>query len=306
MDSENILEENNTLEIPADVVATEAEENGQPQADNNDEELFLDSEGEQKSTPKTNMSHKQAYAAFKKEKEKRKNEKQLREESDARARRLEEQLLEVKQQLTSVTNPRPNPADYLDTEDFNSALVEWEKQKSTAPPAQTQTTAPQSQNAIIDDQAEYEFFSAEMELKNSFKDYDQSKESVSSRFEQEGMRSDLAIQNIVKYSKLFGVDPAKVVYALDKSPGMFEKVILAANQGEIAVSEAIKQAAGKVKSRKKVKIDSDPEPDIKSTGSINDVSKQLEAAKKAYRNDPNNIKLSNAYFDLKRKVKLNG
>ena len=68
---ENIVDTQNEVTKPVDAVVANTEETSSPQTGDEDTELYVEAEGDQQTEPKTNMSQEQAYAAFRKEKEKR-------------------------------------------------------------------------------------------------------------------------------------------------------------------------------------------------------------------------------------------
>jgi len=68
-------------------------------------------------------------------------------------------------------------------------------------------------------------------------------------------------------SRQKGLDVAKVIFAMSKSPKIIDAISAAGNNA-FAVADILADAEGKVKTRSKKKIDSQPEPDIKSSGAI--------------------------------------
>jgi hypothetical protein len=279
MDSGNIAENNNELEKPDDVVATDSEETGQPQAGDNENELFFEDEDGQQETSKP-MSNEQQRAAFLEERRKRKKKNEELNKQRQENERLLKEMEELKTQVSSVANPKPNPIDFLDAEEYEAARQKWKQ--SLKPVEQKQEAAPQ--DIGVDDQTAYELFASEEQVKKSLPDYEDAKEAVSNVFIGQGVAPDnieLVYANINRLSKYTKSDPAKAIYAFSKNPLLMQKFLRATgvNDGGVAMSDVIKEAASKVKSRKKVAIDSQPEPDIKSSGPIDNLNRELEKAR---------------------------
>lgn len=302
MDSGNIAENNNELEKPDDVVATDSEETGQPQAGDNENELFFEDEDGQQDTSKT-MSNEQQRAAFLEERRKRKKKNEELDKQRKENERLLKEMEDLKTQVSSVANPKPSPSDFLDAEDYAQALEAWQQVKK--PVEQNHEEVPQ--NRYVDDQTAYELFSSEEQVKKSLPDYDDAKEAVSNVFIEQGVSPDqteMVFANINRLSKYTKSDPAKAIYAFSKNPLLMQKFLRASgvHDGGLTMSDVIKEAANKVKSRKKVAIDSQPEPDIKSSGPIDNLNKELEKARETWANKKDTASFKKVQ-EIKRRMK---
>jgi len=308
MDSGNIVDKNEELEQPVDAVVADAEENGSPQAVDSDSELFVETEDDQQQTSNSGMSKRNLTAAFLEERQKRKKKtKELQKEREEK-QRLDNELAELRAQVSSVTNPKPNPSDFYNAEDYDTALSSW--QQASKPVEKKQEA--QLQNVGVDDQTAYELFSSEEQVKKSLPDYEDAKAAVTDVFIQEGVtpeNTELVFANINGLSKFTGSDPAKAIYAFSKNPLLMRKFLQAsgANDNGLAMSNVIKEAASKVKSRNKVAIDSQPEPDIKSSGPVDNSTAAINKAREAWQKADAGKKIAawNKYQGLKKQNKVN-
>jgi len=277
MDSGNIVDKNEELEQPEDAVVADAEENGSPQTVDSDSELFIETEDDQQQTSKA-MSSEQQRAAFLEERRKRKKKNEELQKEREEKQRLADELAELRAQVSSVTNPKPNPSDFYNAEEYAEALTKW--QNSKQPVKSNNEAAVVDQG--IDDQSAYELFAAEEAVKNSLPDYEEAKSKVAETLKQNNMAdTELAFAAINRLSRFTGADPAKAIYAFSKTPALMQELLNAStvNDGGATASKVVKRAADKVKARKKVVIDSQPEPDIKSSGPIDNLNKELEKAR---------------------------
>jgi len=280
MDSENMSEIEVEVEQPVEAVAADAEVKlDEPQSSDDETELYIEEEGEQTETPKKDgMTDEQAKAAFRQEREKRKAKAK---QNDELQRKLDEQakeLAELKASVSKVTKgPKPSILDYSSDEEFFTDLDKWNGVK-TAEPAQ----APSEQSGSVDlseDQA-WHLHKHEEEIKKSFSDYDDVKSKATEAFSSAGVSdTTLAMKQVAAVCHEHDIDTGKVNYALGRFPGIAKELVEASAKNQSAVRTVLRKLEGKVQARTRKKINSEPEPKIKSNGAVNVGS---EAERQAY------------------------
>ena len=277
---ENMAEDEVTTNQPAEVVATEAEEVNQPQVNDTDEvELYVETEGDQEQ-PKTNMSQEQAYAAFRKEKEKRqrKNE-ELQREKDERER-LERELNELKGTVGKLTKGAPPTLESCDYDEavYQQKVKEYYSQPEAKQPEVKQEQQQQQSNPELD-QAEFFLYQSEQELSKQLPDYDKNKSELVEKIKQFGGNEQTMIY-LANIAKQAGVDIAKANVAMNKNPSLLMELNTAAQtNNQFAIADVLKKAASKVQTRQRKPIDTQPEPTINSSGPIDNAVKAIEKAK---------------------------
>jgi hypothetical protein len=303
-DLENMAEMQNEVTQPDNVVATESEEVNQPQVNDEDTELYIETEGDQEE-PKTNMSQEQAYAAFRKEKEKRqrKNE-ELQKEKEERER-IQRELDELKSAVGSITKGAPPT---LESCDYDEELYERKMQEYYAPAqAKPESQAKNEQQPVsnqANDMAEFYLYQKEQELSKQIPDYEQNKAELVEKMKQFG-GSEQTIVHLAGIANQAGVDIAKANIALNKVPGLLMELNQAAATGnQFQVAEVLKKAASKVQTRQRKPLDTQPEPSINSSGPIDNHDKAAQKARDAWVNASPSERMQkwNEYQAVKRKV----
>lgn len=279
MDSENMSEVENEIEQPVEAVAADAEVKlDEPQSSDDEVELFIEEEGEQTDTPKKDgMTDEQAKAAFRQEREKRKAKAK---QNDELQRKLDEQakeLAELKASVSQVTKgPKPSILDFSSDDDYHAAMNKWNGVEVTE-----QAQAPAANAASIDlseDQA-WHLHKSEEEIKKSFSDYDDVKVKAEEAFKSAGIdNTGLAMKQIAAVCHEDDINTGKVNYALGKFPSFAKDLLEASNKNPAAVRTVLRKLEGKVQARTRKKVNSEPEPKLKSNGAVNVGS---EAEKKA-------------------------
>ena len=298
---ENMADTQNEVTQPVDAVVAEAEEVSSPQTDDVETELYVETEGDQDEQPKTNMSQEQAYAAFRKEKEKRqrKNE-ELQREKDERER-LERELNELKGTVGKLTKGAPPT---LESCDYDEAVYQQKVQEYYAPSEAKKPEVKQEQNQQQSnpelDQAEFYLYQSEQELSKQLPDYEQNKsELVEKMKSQYGAPDNIMIQ-FAMIAKQAGVDMAKANVALNKNPSLLAELSNACStNNQFAIADVLKKAASKVQTRQRKPIDTQPEPSINSSGPIDNAAKAIEKAKAQWM-ESGSIADYNAYKQLKK------
>lgn len=283
------------------VVAESEIAEGKPQPDDTEqEELYIDEdEGDQKKPNR--MSKAQAYAAFQNEKRKRKDKQEQIDKDAIEKENLRNELLELKAKVGDITRGEmPDPFDFDNKEDHYKALKEWEG-KSTS--VATDTKKPVEQQESVDDEAEFYLYQREQELTKLVPDYQESKDGLMKMFVDDGMANPqgamLFLANIAQQK---GVDIAKAVMTIKRIPSLLEDIKKAGNN-QFMVADILETAANKVKTRTKKPIDTQPEPEIKSTGAIDGGNEAVNKLRQKWVANPSTQNY-NAYQQAKKnKVK---
>tara|TARA_R110002049_G_scaffold143473_9_gene305600 strand:+ start:1792 stop:2742 length:951 start_codon:yes stop_codon:yes gene_type:complete len=283
MDSENMSEVENEIEQPVTAVAADAEVKlDEPQSSDDEVELFIEEEGEQTDTPKKDgMTDEQAKAAFRQEREKRKAKAK---QNDELQRKLDEQakeLAELKASVSQVTKgPKPSILDFSSDDDYHAAMNKWNGVEVTE-----QAQAPAANAASIDlseDQA-WHLHKNEEEIKKSFSDYDDVKVKAEEAFKSAGIdNTGLAMKQIAAVCHEDDINTGKVNYALGKFPSFAKDLLEASNKNPAAVRTVLRKLEGKVQARTRKKVNSEPEPKLKSNGAVNVGSEAEKKAMKDY------------------------
>lgn len=288
---------------PNEVVATDLEATEtKPQVEATGEtELYVDVEGDQDNQP--NMSQEQAYAAWKKEKDKRKKKQELIDKQNEEIQALKSQLTELSGVVSKVSKgPKPKLEDFdYDADAFEKALIEYHSgTQSKAPEVKVEESEKQKPNQQVNDAAEFHLYQNEQEIVKHFNDYDQAKEDVKETFSAYGVNGDQAINMMARVAEQGNVNVAKVIYAAKKIPGMLTK--LAQSNSEIQLYNLMKEAESKIKTREAKKIDTQPEPEINSSGPIDNSNAAVDKLRKKWQENPTagNYKL---YMQAKAKLK---
>lgn len=282
---------------PVEVVETEAEiTEANPQAEATEqEELYVDEDEGDQQKP-TGMTQEQSYAAFQKEKRKRK-EKQEQIDKDALEKEsLRKELADLKAQVGNITRGEmPDPYDFDNKEDHYKALKEWE---GNAAPKATETKQAEQQSSA-DDEAEFYLYQKEQELTKQLPEYQASKDSLLKIFKDDGMDNPkgamLFLSNIAQQK---GIDIAKAVMTMERIPSLFEDIKRAGNN-QFMIGDILEKAANKVKVRTKKPINTQPEPEINSTGAIDGGNEAVNKLREKWVANPNTQNY-NAYQNAKK------
>ncbi len=306
MDSGNMSEVENEVEQPAEAVAAEAEVNPvEPQTGDDETELYIEEEGDQQDEPKAGgMTDEQAKAAFRQEREKRKAKAKQNEELQLKLEQQAKELEKLKETVGKVTKgPRPSILDYASDDDFFAALDEWNGKAQEAKPEQ-QSAKTEAAIDLSEDQA-WHLHKNEEEIKKSFSDYDDVKTEAKNAFKSAGVdNTELAMKQIAAICHEHDINTGKVNYAIGKFPQYADKLAKAAATNQAAVRTVLRELEGKVQSRTRKKINSEPEPKIKGNGSVNVGSEAERKAWDAYTNASSGDKIA-AYKELQKIRKAN-
>lgn len=282
---------------PVEVVETKTETTeANPQAEATEqEELYIDEDEGDQQKP-IGMTQEQSYAAFQKEKRKRK-EKQEQIDKDALEKEsLRKELADLKAQVGNITRGEmPDPYDFDNKEDHYKALKEWE---GSAEPKAAETKQVEQQNSA-DDEAEFYLYQKEQELTKLLPEYQASKDSLLKIFKDDGMDNPkgamLFLSNIAQQK---GVDIAKAVMTMERIPSLFED-IKRAGTNQFMIGDILEKAANKVKTRTKKPINTQPEPEINSTGAIDGGNEAVNKLRQKWVANPSTQNY-NAYQNAKK------
>lgn len=305
MDSgKDISDIGTTTELPAEGLVANTEERAALTADTEQSEFYIEGEAAQLETAKTNMSQSQAYAAFKEEKRKRKAKAEQLDAATKREKDLADELNTLKEQVSGMVKGKPPTLDDCgyDDEEFQRRTREYFQ---TPTPAKKTDVADQpNQGFKLTDEQEFNLHQSEQKLKKSFKDYDDAKSNVANMFTDAGLIGSVVMDELSAYCHLYDVDPGKAFYALNKNPSKVKEILI--NGGSpTQVGKILRGLESKIKLREPKKIDSTPEPEINSTGSVDVVNEQINKARKEYQKNPSTDNFKKLQT-IKKKVKTNG
>jgi|GEM_PF-4094850 len=292
MDSGNMSEVEIEGVQPDEVVVTESEELEATEATPQAEEVesteqpavYIEDEGDQQEEPKSGgMTHKQAKAALRDEREKRKRKNAELDEAKRKQAELEERLERAERlAFEAKVGSEPKLEDYDYMADYLEARKDYDqKREGLTPPKPEEPKAKVIE--LSDDQEDHADFSR-LEMRKHLPDYDEAEKAVDNWIATTYPNMSGIKEGIIALSHAHDIDYAKAIYAINKIPALKEELAKAPNQ--MAIVAGLKKAASKVKVRQPAKIDSKPEPSLSSTGSINAASKALEKAREAYAKDP--------------------
>lgn len=305
LDSGNDMTDNDNEVIqPAEAVAADVETTGDtPQvADTEDTEFFVDVEGGQAEKPKTNMSQEQAYAAFRKEKEKRQRKNEELEAAKIRESEKDKRIERLEAQVGNIVKGKPPTLESCEYDEdvYQKKVQEYysnPKQETTQTDVHTQDT-----NQPKNDMAEFYLYQKEQELSKQLPDYDQNKSELLEKFKQFGGNEQTMV-SLAGIAQQAGVDIAKANMAMNKVPGLVMELNQAAASGnQFAIAEVLKKAEGKIKTRKRNHIDTQPEPNINPSGPIDNSVKAVDKLRKEWVTNPTSGNFK-AYQNAKKKLK---
>ena len=288
---------------PVEVVETETEiTKANPQAEATEQvELYIDEDEGDQQKPTTGMTQEQSYAAFQKEKRKRKEKQEQIDKDAIEKESLRNELADLKAQVGNITRGEmPDPYDFDSKEDHYKALKEWEGK--SVPQQQSESKVDEEQNST-NDQAEFYLYQKEQELTKLLPDYQKSKDGLMQMFVDDGMDNPKgAMLFLADIAKQKGVDIAKATMTIERIPSLLEDIKRAGNN-HFMIGDILEQAANKVKTRTKKIIDTQPEPEINSTGAIDGGNEAVNKLRQAWVANPNKHNY-NAYQQAKKnKVK---
>ena len=305
MDSGNTPEIKEEAVQPDETVVVDSEAaKAIPQAEDTEPtELYIEEEADQEQA-KQGMSQAQSYAAFQKEKQKRKNKQIEIDEGKTERAEMQATIDKLQETVGQITKGKPPSLDdyYNDEDGYQVAMKEF---YSTPAPATKEVAKPQAQNNVRNDEAEFNLYQQEQALIKDLPDYEEAKASFMNTVKTKYGATDpsVTVAWIADIAKQANVDAAKAIFAMNKLPSLIDELNSAGNN-QFAVAEVLKKAASKVKSRVKVPITTQPEPEINNTGPIDNSSATVAKLYKAWKE---NSSLANhqRYIKAKNSNKVN-
>lgn len=278
MDSGNMSEVQVEGAQPDAVVVTESEAaEATPQAEVTEQPtVYIEEEGDQSTEPKDGMDEAQLRAAMREEREKRKRKNAELEEAKRREKELEERLARAeKLAIEAALGKKPSPSDFYDATEYAEALEKYnQKTAELKPSAATQEPKQQEQSAnqLSEDQ-ELHAYKSRAELRKHLPDYDQAEARIDGILKQAGLPVEQVKNGLIGLAHLHDIDYAKAIYAFDQLPSLRDELGGAPN--DAAIAKVMKKAAGMVKVRQPAKIDTKPEPELNSSGSVHATSQEV-------------------------------
>ena len=283
MDSGNTPEIKEEVAQPDETVVVDSEATkATPQAEATEEtELYIEEEADQEQA-KHGMSQSQSYAAFQKEKEKRKKKQLEIDEGKTERAAMQATIDKLQETVGKITKGAVPTLESCDFDESQYATKMQEYYSTPGKPAKQEAATPQAQNNVQNDEAEYSLYQQEQALTKELPDYEEAKASfmntVKSKY---GVKDPSAtVAMIADISKQTNVDAAKVIYAMNKIPALIGELNSCNNP--FAMAKVLEKAASKIKSRVKVPITTQPEPEINNTGPIDNSSGTVAKLYKAW------------------------
>lgn len=300
-DLDNMSEVDTNEVQPSEVVETSNEElQSTPQDSNTEQELvFIEDEGDQ-NQPKSNMSQEQAYAAFRKEQDKRKRKQAEIEAGEKERAELREKIAKLESTVGSIAKGSPPTLESCgyDEEEFSNKIREYYE-----PTQAKQHKEEPKKVEQLNDEADFYHYQKSAELKAKLPDYDEIEAKARKKFESYGGQPDVVVNQLSTIAQRAGADIGKALYAFGRSDKLVADLNAAVATGnQFAIAEVLKTAAGKIKPREHKALDTQPTPDINSSGSIDNMSKSIEKAKAQWMKT-GSIADYNAYRNAKKAAK---
>lgn len=284
----NMLNVDNTNTQPSDAVTADLETTLSTSHDEATEllELVTEDEGSQQAKPNDFDDVEKRRAAFAKSKQKEKAAKQkARELEDALAveRKERERLAE---QLHKLSKPREEDSGWND-EAHRKAVAEWEANQ----PKPKSSDAPKVTDYEPDIDMQFALNEGDKKLKaGGITDVeDKVSELASTIAAKFGANPDSVFDSWAAIAEESGEDysVANARYAIARNPAVLEEI--AKCRTPLGINKILKREAAKIKPRTNKPLGTVPEPDIKSSGPIDNASKAIEKARNEWRDaEPHN------------------
>ena len=162
---------------------------------------------------------------------------------------------------------------------FDKKLSEYYQGLQSKPEQSSKSESKQSKN--VDPEIEIKANRLEDEIRKKLPAYDDIKVDLAMKFANDGVDPDAVMADIQTLCHHAGVDSAKAVVALAKVPNAYEKLKDVAGN-PVAASSFLGKVANQVKLAKAKKVDSVPEPNINTSGAIDNTAAGVEKLRKAW------------------------
>lgn len=287
-DLENMLEvTDENVQPEAGVVAGSGDNTATPQAvDTEHVEFVIEDEGHQEEKPNNFDDVKKRRAAFAKKEAQRKSERDARLKAEDEARRLREELDAVRGDVNNIKRgPRPDPYDYASTDEFYAVLDKWNGATTSNPTPNAQSQAPQQEAKapVINQSYEAEFDyneNANALKKGSINDFDEKESIVREELTQRGYNPDDVLNQFKKIASDGDIKGANAVYMIGRNPKVLDELSQCAT--EVQMLKVLRREAKKLKPQAKKPLNSTPEPNINSSGPIDNNTAAVKKAMDKY------------------------
>ena len=292
---------------PADAVAANAEEVTTPQSDNGKfvieyDEAHGDQDNNAGSVEKKASSD-QLYAQMKKAKQKQKAEKEARKAAEERQKELEERIAQLERGNSAQDSPPTLAGCNYDEEVYQKKAAEYYSSKSTVKPQSQKEQQSTHDNYDIDEdelKAEFNLAQSEEAMTSKLPSYKNIKSELLNKFVDVGGNEQI-LTYFSKISKDAGVDVATAYVGLNSNPNLFQNLISAFNSGsQIKMGKVLAEAAGNVEFEPRRKVDTRPEPELRSGGAIDDREALIQKARKAWQDAPDQQSQIRAWNEYQR------
>lgn len=288
-------EDNNQPDV---TVAGESEEKeGSLQPTNTDEfELEIDGEGEPETTPEKQPDYEKARKAFKEREAKR-----LQKEKEEKERQeLIDRVNALESEKSKANKPTLESCDY-DEDLFDKKLSEYYQSLSSTSKSESDSNKSATKN--VDPEIEIKSSRQEDEIRKKLPAYDDIKVDLAMKFANDGVDPDAVLADIQMICHHAGIDSAKAVIGLAKVPNAYDKLKEIAGN-PVAVSSFLGKVTNQVKIAQAKKVDSVPEPEINSSGAIDNTAAGVEKLRKAWLENSTSENYRK-YQQAKAKLKVN-
>ena len=303
-DLENMLDVDNSNDQPNEAVAAELEATSTtPQGEATDPvEFFIDDEGSQESKPNNNFDDTaKRKAAFAKSKRKEREAVQKAKELE---QKLENERLERERLAAQVAalsaGPRPTVESCgWDEQEFIKQNAEWESKQPKA--VEKQATPAQVDSYEPDYDAQFQLSEGdELLKKGGITDVAEKASELSSILQSKfGANPDAVFDNWAAIAEESGesYSVSSARYMIARNPSVLDEISRC--RTPLGINRILKREALKLKTRSQQKLDTQPEPDIKSSGPIDNAAKAIESAKAKWMQS-GSVADYNAYKQLKK------
>lgn len=253
---------------------SEAKEGSLQPTDTDEFELEIDGEGEPETTPEKQPDYEKARKAFKEREAKRLQ----KEKEDKERQELIDRVNALESEKSKANKPTLESCDY-DEDLFDKKLSEY--YQSSGSKSKPESGEQSSATANADPEIEIKSSRQEDDIRKKLPAYDDIKVDLAMKFANDGVNPDAVIADIRTICHHAGIDSAKAVIGLAKVPGAYDKLKGIAGNA-VAVSSFLGKVTNQVKIAQAKKVDSVPEPEINSSGVIDNTAAGVEKLRKAW------------------------
>lgn len=288
-------EDNNQPDVAVTGESEEKEGASQP-TDTDEFELEIDGEGEPETTPEKQPDYEKARKAFKEREAKRLQ----KEKEDKERQELIDRVNALESEKSKSNKPTLESCDY-DEDLFDKKLSEYYQSLSSTSKPESSGDKGASKN--VDPEIEIKSSRQEDEIRKKLPAYDDIKVDLAMKFVNDGVDPDAVLADIQTICHHAGIDSAKAVIGLAKVPKAYDKLKdIAGNP--VAVSSFLGKVTNQVKIAQAKKVDSVPEPEINSSGAIDNTAAGVEKLRKAWLENSTSENYRK-YQQAKAKLKVN-